>query len=137
MALRLASTRSVCGPMPPCTISPDAGSSAICPAVNRNPSAITACEYGPMARGARSVDTCFKLTRELLEEADDRSVGVNRHAFGGGLLRQSRHRHDVACLGDDESRAGGCVHFVDRDPESGWTAESRRIIGERILRLRH
>ena len=52
-------------------------------------------------------------------------------------LRQPRHRHDVARLGDDEAGARGGVHLVDRDAESGRPPEPRWIVGQRILRLGH
>jgi hypothetical protein len=48
-------TRSVWATMSPSDIWPVAGSSAICPAVKRNPPLAIACEYGPIAAGASLV----------------------------------------------------------------------------------
>src|SRR5580704_5984819 len=56
MAFRFSITRAVCCATPPSTIWLVAGSNAICPAVKINPPAFTACEYGPIALGALSVE---------------------------------------------------------------------------------
>src|SRR5271156_968500 len=57
MPFTFSMTRSDCWAMSPASISPDLGSSAIWPETNRNPLARTACEYGPMGFGPRSVNT--------------------------------------------------------------------------------
>src|SRR5713226_3894203 len=54
-AVKFRSTCSVCSATPPETNSPVAGSIGICPEAKIRLPVRTACEYGPMARGARSV----------------------------------------------------------------------------------
>src|SRR4030095_220105 len=72
-----------------------------------------------------------------LEHPDDRAVGANGHAFGCRLLRESGHGHDVAGLRDDETGTGRGVHFVNGNAKTMRAAESRGIVGERVLGLRH
>src|SRR6476646_10415764 len=62
MARRFDRTRSAWATTSPATIWPVAGSSAIWPAVKTKPFATIACEYGPMAAGARSVWMVLMLT---------------------------------------------------------------------------
>src|SRR5689334_22299176 len=69
-APRLLSTCSVCATTSPSTTCIDAGSRATWPAEKRNPLAMTACEYGPMAAGALSECVVLSGTRRLHGEED-------------------------------------------------------------------
>src|SRR5688500_8515279 len=61
-ATRLASAwRASAAASPPPTSSPLAGSSAICPEQKTIPPARIACEYGPIAAGAPSVEIAVRL----------------------------------------------------------------------------
>jgi hypothetical protein len=66
----------------------------------------------------------------VLEQSDNFTVRKSGHSLRGRLLRQSRHRHDVAALCDDETRARGRPNFVHRDAEAARSSEARRIVGE-------
>src|ERR1700752_2836188 len=90
-----------------------------------------------MPGGSKRDDNAAWLRAIALKEPDNLSAGQPSHPFRRRLLRQPRHRHDVATLRHDEPRAGGRTDFIHMDPESAWTSQLRRIIGERILRLRH
>src|SRR5215467_183434 len=66
-----------------------------------------------------------------LEESDDLSTRQPRHSFRRRLLRQPRHRHDVATLRNDESGARGWTHLVHLNAEAARPAELGRVVGER------
>lgn len=71
------------------------------------------------------------------EQACDLAVDVDVHVLGSRMLRQARHRQDVARQGDDEAGAGAHAQFLDRDAEASRTADLRRIVRQRVLRLGH
>src|SRR5882724_6750465 len=60
-AARFFRTRSVCAAISPGTSRPVAASSATRQAVNTNPPALIACEYGPMALGASGVEITSRM----------------------------------------------------------------------------
>src|SRR5581483_3861137 len=72
-----------------------------------------------------------------LKESYDRAIGMHGHPLRRGLLWQSRHRHDITGLRDNEAGAGRRIDLVDRHTKSLWRSELARIIGERVLRFRH
>src|SRR5262249_38181786 len=100
MPLMLLITRSVCSPIVLPTISPVFGSSATCPDMYNTLLAFTACEYGPMGLGPRSVNTISLIESPLVI-----SPCKNRCAVSGGcvafvartkLFRHARMLHPVA-----------------------------------------
>ena len=75
--------------------------------------------------------------RRISEQARDFAVDIDVHVLGGWMLRQARHRQDVARQRDDEACAGADAELLDRDAETGRTADLRRIVRQGILRLGH
>ena len=51
-------------------------------------------------------DSSWGVMIQSSEQACDLAVDVDVHVLGSRMLRQARHRQDVACKGDDEAGAG-------------------------------
>src|SRR6185503_15859489 len=79
--LRLVSVWRVCASIPPSTISMVSGLSPICPAVKTRCSIRMACEYGPIAFGAFSVDTIFLPSDEYIQASQILGKLVKRLYF--------------------------------------------------------
>ena len=75
------------------------------------------------------------MPRPRLKQASDDAVFVDVDPLGGGHLRQTRHRHDVARQRDDEARARRDLDIADRHGEVLGRAELRRVIREAVLCL--
>src|SRR5690242_6958500 len=67
-ARRLSNTRRACVAMSPSTSWPVAGSSGIWPDRKTKPPLRTACEYGPMAAGACSVEIGIRVMPAILAQ---------------------------------------------------------------------
>src|SRR5437588_2416981 len=61
IAERFFNTCSVCSSIQPSIMFPVSGSMGICPEIKRNPLALMACEYGPIALGALGVETTSRV----------------------------------------------------------------------------
>ena len=79
--------------------------------------------------------SCLSYRRRVSEQARDLAIDVDVHILGGRMLRQARHRQDVARQRDDEAGAGADAELLDCDAETGRASDFRRIVRQRILRL--
>jgi hypothetical protein len=70
-----------------------------------------------------------------LEQAGDDAVFIYIDALGGGGLRQTGHRHDVARERDDEACARADLQIAHRDAVVPRRAALGSVIGEGVLRF--
>ena len=63
------------------------------------------------------------------------SVFVNIYTLCGGVLRQSRHGHDIACENNDKACARGDFNIFNGHREILGSAEKSGIIGKAVLRF--
>ena len=61
--------------------------------------------------------------RRISEQARDLAVDIDVHVLGGWMLRQARHRQDVARQRDDEAGAGADAELLDCDAETGRASD--------------